>query len=204
MKKRTNVIALLLIPPVLWGCAAQGDNQQLLGAGGGAAVGALLGQALGHDTKSTLIGAALGAAVGWGAIKLMQYKSEPVRTAEEDVKIYGLSARPDSPVVKIQRGTCSPKEVRPGDKVTINTDYSLQLPAAAQNAEVTESLILKKDGKKLTDLPPKNLQYGSGGYLSEAVITIPSDAKPGTYVIEHRVQAGSTYDVDESVFLVQS
>jgi len=56
----------------------------------------------------------------------------------------------------------------------------------------------------LTDLPPKNLRYGSGGYLSEAVISIPQDAQPGTYVIEHRVQAGSTYDVDESVFVVQS
>jgi len=204
MKKRISMIALLLIPPFLGSCVPQGGSGQMMGAGGGAAVGALLGQAIGHDTKSTLIGAALGAAVGWGTVALMQQNSKPVRSAEEDGHVYGLAALPDSPLVKIRRGSSNPKEVRPGAQVTIDTDYSLQLPAGTQSTDVVESFILKKDGKKLTELPPKNVQYGSGGFLSEAVITIPASAQPGTYVIEHKVQAGTSYDVDESTFIVQS
>ena len=52
---------------LLAGCAETGTmtkSQQggLIGAGGGAVIGAILGQAIGHDTQSTLIGAALGAA----------------------------------------------------------------------------------------------------------------------------------------------
>jgi hypothetical protein len=203
MRKRISIIALLLLPSVFVGCATKDSNNQVMGAGGGAAIGALLGQALGRDTKSTLIGAAIGAALGWGTVKLMGYKSKPVRSAEDDARIYGLSSHTDSPLVKIQRGTSNPKEVHAGDKVTINTDYSLQLPAEVKSTEVTEGFVLKKDGEKIADLPPKTLQYGSGGFLSEAVIVVPDNAKPGTYVIEHKVQAGSSYDVDESVFLVK-
>jgi hypothetical protein len=203
MKKQIRIIALLLLPSFFAGCATTDMNNEVLGAGGGAAIGALLGQAIGHDTKSTIIGAAIGAAIGWGTIKLLKSKSTPVRTAEEDVQIYGLSSHKDSPLVKIQRGTSNPKEVHAGDQVTINTDYSLQLPAGVTSTEVIESFVLKKDGEKIADLPPRTVHYGSGGYLSEGAIVIPDNAKAGTYVIEHKVQAGSSYDVDESVFLVQ-
>jgi hypothetical protein len=203
MRKRISIITLLLLPYVFVGCATNDMNNQVLGAGGGAALGALLGQAVGHNTKSTIIGAALGAALGWGTVKLMEYNSKPVRSPEDDARIYGLSPRTNSPLVKIQRGTSNPKEVHAGDKVTINTDYSLQLPAGMTKTKVTEGFVLKKDGEKIADLPPKTLHYGSGGFLSEAVIVVPDNAKPGTYVIEHKVQAGSSYDVDESVFLVR-
>lgn len=40
------------------------DKGTAIGAGGGAAVGAILGQAIGRDTESTLIGAGIGAALG--------------------------------------------------------------------------------------------------------------------------------------------
>jgi hypothetical protein len=204
MKKRISIAAILLLPPFFAGCAVpEGGTGQMLGAGGGAVVGALLGQAIGHDTSSTLIGAAVGAAIGWGAVAIMQQNSKPVRSAEQDASVYGLSSLPDSPRVKIRQGTSSPKAVRSGGQVTINTDYSLQLPEGDQQADVVESFTLMKDGKRLTELPPKTLQYGSGGYLSEAVITIPQEAEPGTYVIEHKIQTGSNYDVDESTFIVQ-
>lgn len=204
MKKRFTMTALVLLPAfIAAGCANQDMNNQAMGAGGGALVGALFGQAIGHNTKSTLIGAAIGAALGWGAVKLMEYNSTPVRTAEEDAKVYGIAPLPDKGLVKIRRGTSNPKEVMPGEKVSIDTDYSLQLPEGMEKTDVTESFTLKKDGEKLAELPPKNIQYGSGGYLSKAVITIPEKAEPGTYVIEHRVQAGTSYDVDESVFLVK-
>ncbi len=47
-------------------CVPQNRTQQgaMVGSGGGAVVGAILGQAIGHNTTSTLVGGALGAAVG--------------------------------------------------------------------------------------------------------------------------------------------
>ncbi|OIP44399.1 MAG: hypothetical protein COZ12_03190 [Deltaproteobacteria bacterium CG_4_10_14_3_um_filter_60_8] len=50
----------------LAGCVPQNRTQQgaMVGTGGGAVVGALLGQAIGHNTTSTLVGGAIGAAVG--------------------------------------------------------------------------------------------------------------------------------------------
>jgi len=63
-------------------------------------------------------------------------------------------------------------------------------------------LTLKKDGKVLANLPPETNQRTSGGWSSDASIPIPTGAQPGTYVIEHKVRAGASYDSVESVFVV--
>ena len=61
MKRVTLTLLILLSLTV--GCVTKTGN----GAVGGAALGALAGQAIGNDTKSTLIGAGIGAVIG-GAI----------------------------------------------------------------------------------------------------------------------------------------
>ncbi|HUN53931.1 MAG TPA: OmpA family protein [Smithella sp.] len=81
-------IALFLCILFLAGCATpQTKTEQgtIIGAGGGAVVGALLGQVIGHNTQSTLIGAALGAAVGgaggYGIGKMMDNQEKEMREA---------------------------------------------------------------------------------------------------------------------------
>lgn len=44
---------------------ATGCNNAQVGAGAGAGIGALAGQAIGHNTSSTLIGAGVGAGAGY-------------------------------------------------------------------------------------------------------------------------------------------
>lgn len=63
--KRHAIIALALAGLVA-GCAGTTESQQRAGTGAllGAAGGALVGQAIGKDTKATLIGAAAGGALG--------------------------------------------------------------------------------------------------------------------------------------------
>lgn len=60
------VIAALVLAFMLSGCAGMNKTQQgaVVGTGAGAATGALLGQAIGRNTTSTLIGAGAGALVG--------------------------------------------------------------------------------------------------------------------------------------------
>lgn len=58
--KKSLVIVPLLAMVTMVGC-----NSAQVGAGAGAGVGALAGQAIGHNTKSTLIGAGAGAVAGY-------------------------------------------------------------------------------------------------------------------------------------------
>lgn len=65
----SNISRLLVIALAftLVACAQPQNNQQrgtMIGTGGGAAAGALLGQAIGSSTEATLIGAGIGALVG--------------------------------------------------------------------------------------------------------------------------------------------
>lgn len=57
------IVALSLLP--MSACQSNEQTGGLVGAGGGAVLGGLLGQAAGHNTTSTLIGAGLGAVGGY-------------------------------------------------------------------------------------------------------------------------------------------
>jgi hypothetical protein len=207
---RKTVIVCVLCLPFLTGCATQQGNDQLKGAGagllGGAALGCLTGFIASGNSRGcatgAAIGAATGAAVGWGAVRLSQYQAEQVRSAQDDQRLYGLSKPVDSTQVKIRKGTATPNTVRPGETVRVATDYSVMLPQNMGSAAVSEGWTLKKDGNVLADLPPQSSQRTSGGWSADATIPIPTNAQPGTYVIEHKVQAGTSYDTDDSVFIV--
>lgn len=61
--KKITLLSLLVASTLIMGCVTNTGNGALLGG----ALGALTGQAIGKDTKGTLIGAGVGAAIG-GAI----------------------------------------------------------------------------------------------------------------------------------------
>ncbi len=208
---RRKIAAIAILPVLMTaGCATQQGNDQLMGAGagmvGGAALGCLTGFLAGGNAsgcaKGAAIGAAVGAVTGWTAVKVSQYQATQVRSAQEDQRIYGLTQSVNATQVKINKGTSTPKMVRPGESVQLFTDYSIQLPANMNATPVSESWILKKDGKVLAELPPQNNQRTAGGWNADATVPIPTNAELGTYVIEHKVLAGSSYDTDESTFVV--
>ncbi len=198
-----RVTGLALCCALMTGCATTEGNQQLFGAGIGTALGCGIGYAIG-GAQGCAIGSALGAAAGWGVVA--QYQATQVRSVAQDQQIYGLTEPVSSTQVQIRKGTSAPNTVRPGDTVKVATDYSLMMPPslAAQGADVEESWVLKKDGKVLTNLPPQKNHRAGGGWAANASIPIPKNAQAGTYVVEHKVQAGPSYDTDESVFIVES
>ena len=202
--------ALALCPALMLGCATQQGNDQLMGLGagaaGGAALGCLTGFIAGGNASScgtgAAIGAATGAVVGWGAVKLSQYQASQVRTPTDDQRMYGLTKPVDTTQVKIRKGSSTPRSVKPGDSVSLFTDYSVMLPPDTPSTQVAESWTLQKDGKALAELPQKSTARASGGWNADAMIPVPKNAELGTYVIEHKVQAGTSYDTDESTFVV--
>jgi len=209
MLKHKTLLAWALCPALLAGCATQQGNDQLVGAGagavGGAALGCLIGLAAGGGKGCAMgaaIGAGTGAIAGWGVVKYQQYQASQVRTPQQDQRLYGLAKSVDTAQVKLNKGLSKPSPVKPGGSVNLSTDYSVQLPANMQTTSVSESWTLKKDGKVLADLPPQTNQRTSGGWNADATVPIPSGAAPGTYVIEHKVQAGNSYDTGESTFIV--
>ena len=204
MNKRAHILSLALCAGLATGCANQGANTQLLGALAGALTGAASGAAIGGDWKGALIGAAAGAALGWGTAKLLEYHSTQVRSEAEERQIYGVTERVQSPLVKLQKGSNSPSQLGPGGQIQVATNYSVLLPQSMMAAEVDESWIVKKDGKVLMELPPQHVKRTGGGWQTNASFAIPKNAAPGTYVIEHKVQSGTSYDTDESVFVVGS
>src|SRR5215475_10676674 len=65
---RATCIRVILVAGLLMPAAACQTNEQtggLVGAGGGALLGGLVGEAAGHSTTSTLIGAGIGAVGGY-------------------------------------------------------------------------------------------------------------------------------------------
>jgi outer membrane protein OmpA-like peptidoglycan-associated protein len=67
MKKIRLAFVFFMASMTIVSCASMETRQEkgtAIGAGSGAAVGAILGQAIGRDTESTLIGAGIGAALG--------------------------------------------------------------------------------------------------------------------------------------------
>lgn len=207
--RHPSLYAALLCPMLLGGCATQQGNDQAMGAGVGALSGAALGCLIGYAASGNhgcatgaAIGAGAGLVAGWGAVKYSQYQAEHVRTAQEEQRVYGLTKAVSTPQVKINKGSSQPSKVKPGDPVMLNTEYSVQLPSGMSTAPVSESWTLKKDGQVLTALPEQTSQRTSGGWNIDATVPIPGNAAPGTYVIEHKVVSGKSYDTDESTFIV--
>lgn len=189
----------------LSGCQSTGGIQdQLAGAGIGAAIGAGVGALVTGSARGAAAGAAIGGLVGLTAVTINQYQARQVRSSAADTRIYGLAQPVSSPQVKIRQGSSSPKTVRAGQTINISTDYSVLLPSGRSSTNVTESWVLKKDGTSVAKLPSKSSSRSAGGWAAKAEITVPDAIEPGTYVIEHRVKSGSSYDTDESTFVVRA
>ncbi len=205
-----SIISVALYGSLAAGCATTPEGQQAQGALLGATLGGITCALLGGNAAECIGSAAAGGVVGWGAVKL--YQASQTRSATQDREVYsrsepelyGLTKPITSTTVKIRRGSSMPNTVKPGQAVTIVTNYSVVTPPNIQSVEVEESWVLKKDGKPLTTLQPQRNQRTAGGWEVQPQVQVPSNAEPGTYVIEHKVQAGTSYDVDESVFYVVS
>ena len=199
-----NAVSAAVCLSLLSGCASMApEEQQSMGAAFGALAGGLATGLATGNVGYGLAGALGGAALAWGAVKLVQYNSQQVRTVEQDRSLYGFTPSVKSVVIKLNKGSASPDAVFPGQQVTVVSDYSLALPTSQSMVEVREMYALKKDGKVLFQSPPQTAQRTAGGYAVNAGIPIPSDATPGTYVVESKVQAGTSYDVNQAVFIVK-
>lgn len=84
--KSLKAIAVSMAALIVVSCGSATKNGALIGTGGGAALGALVGNLIGKNTSGTLIGAAVGAAVGGTAGTLIGKHMDKVK-AEAAAKL---------------------------------------------------------------------------------------------------------------------
>jgi len=199
-KQRTSAIVFVCSASLLTGCATM---EQSFGAAtlGCAGVGILTGVL----TKNAGAGAGAGAGcLALAGIALYSYHSSQTRSVAEDQRMYGYTSPVNTTEVKIRNATAFPETVRAGDKLKIALDYSVMAPQGTNSVDVQETMTLKKDGKVLQELSNRPVARQLGGGSSEVDFTIPQKMPPGTYVIEQKVQAGTSYDVRPTIFVVSA
>lgn len=212
MIRNTTCILMAAVTAIsLTGCnTMETQNNQTAVAVGGCVAGALLG-ALINGGRGAAIGCAGGALVGWSAVRLTEYNSQQARSYSSDQKkyaradpdFYGLNKAVTSPAVRIRKASSSPTKVKQGGSLLLNTDYSVVMPSGMNEAKVKHSWTLTKDGRRLSSVDSPTETRTAGGWNSKAEITIPDQAEPGTYYVEHRVKIGSTYDTETTSFVVR-
>lgn len=156
-------------------------------------------------TKKAGAGAGAGAGcLALAGFAIYNYHSRQTRTIEQDQQLYGYTAPVSSTEVKIRNATASPEMVKAGDTLKLAMDYSVIAPNGTRDVDVEESMVLKRDGKVLKPLAERSIKRPLGGGESEVDFKIPAKMPAGTYVIEHKVKAGTSYDVRPAVFVVKS
>lgn len=204
IKFRTITVAIVFLTSLLSSCATLEENQRL---GGAAVLGVAAGLTtalLTGDVGAGIAAGLAGAAVGWNAVKVVQHESHQVRTAEEDQQLYGFAPATNQVLIRLNKAQASPRKISAGQQTKITSDYSLSVPPSGNNqADVTYSWKLLKDGKVLTESEPVTQTKVAAGHQTNQPISIPEDAELGTYVVETRLASGSAYDINEAIFIVE-
>ncbi|WP_348759282.1 hypothetical protein [Candidatus Methylocalor cossyra] len=112
--------------------------------------------------------------------------------------------RPEDGVLllKLSRCTITPFHARPGHRLTVTTDYLVRLDHAMPQTEVEESWTLRKGDAILSNIPPQKVKRSQGEWETITHIDVPRRAKPGIYVVEHKIQSGTQVDSAKSAFIV--
>lgn len=172
---------------LLTSCATRG-GQQAGGALGGAALAGGICALVGGNAALCGGLAAAGALAGWATVAAIQTNQEKVRTAQAENQRYGWN--PDKGrVIKIHKVTVVPSQVKAGEPVQVETDYSLMGPPEGAQESVTQTFALSKDGNQIHIWDPIDLPRETGGFVVSQTIPVPEGAEPGIYTLTQVLDA---------------
>ena len=106
-----------------------------------------------------------------------------------------------TPRVVIAGVSSTPSIVRVGNEVRLELNYEVIVSEGTQ-VPVSGTWAVYKDGVELATVPAGNELHGRGGYTKSGVITIPEGMELGTYIVKHKVESGTGYDIAESSFII--
>lgn len=199
--RATSAVLLVVLLTTLGasGCATMQENPRTtVGAGAGAAGGALIGGLIGRNTTGVVVGGLIGALAG-GAIG--QYMDRQDRTAAQ--------ARTDAnynpsqgTVVRVETVQADPATVPPRGTVNLVTTYTVLTPNATQNVPVQETREVRHNGVLVAN-PTTQFTRGNGTFTSALPVVLPSSAGRGTYEVMTTVMAGDRSSRGMTTFTVR-
>ncbi len=180
-----TAVCLALAAHLVAGCAGRTEEQTgaAVGAGVGAAVGAITGALA--DKKNPGRGAAIGAgtgalvggAMGWA---VGSYRVKQLRVRDEAVAALGYTAQ-QGVVARIDQVNAAPGQLKPGEQLTFQAQYTVLGPPDGLQIKVKESRTLFFNDQPLTELPSREMPLLQGTNQVQHSLTIPADAAEGAY-----------------------
>ncbi len=189
MTKRMKSVAVCVLAVSLLvstGCQTAGRT-----AGAGAALGAIAGAVIGHQSGHAAEGAAIGAvaggATGYAVHKIRARKKQNRQTTERRYTEAGAYKPSQGQMINIERGVLNPGTVRPGGSVKASMEYAV-LGSGQGGMAVREIRTLKKGQQQLALLSSDEFTRDDGTWVSDMEFTVPSNAAPGEYALEQKVE----------------
>jgi hypothetical protein len=205
MRKIVSLAAIAaLFLSTLSGCAAQNGGMRehqgaAVGAGTGAVGGAVVGGLLGGRQGAVaggLMGALFGGLVG-------NYHDEREKNLAETRRDYTEYNAARGTRLKIERVRTNPPTAAPGDTVEIQLTYAVLTPREDVLVPVRENREILFEGIKVGEASV-DIEREGGTWRSVVPITLPGNARPGTYRVVASVESrGGGKDIEEITFRVR-
>lgn len=185
-----------------------------VGALGGALLGILVSSSS-DRTQGALIGAAAGGAIAysiaWG--KCLRYYADvnsfPVADARQTAAAIGYQPSKGQ-LVKIDKFTVAPAQLRPGDKLQLQASYYVMAPDGAQDIKVVETRTVhfydpEENAWKELGSEQTPLTAALGTRRSDGSVGMPAEVAEGRYRITFKVSAlGLSDQVAQEVMIRKS
>jgi SH3-like domain-containing protein len=186
------LLCLLAAVQALAGCAEMSHEQT--GAATGAGIGAVVGAVAGGLTdkknpgQGALIGATAGALVGGAAgWAVGAYRVKQLKPREEAAAANNYTPQ-QGVVTKIDRTAATPQQLKPGDQLTVLSQYTVLGPPQNNQIRVREARTVFFNDQPLTELPARELVLVQGTNEIQSSITLPPDAADGNYRVMTTVE----------------
>lgn len=175
----------------------------LLGAAGGALLGALHAKVTGGDVgEGAVVGALAGGAVTF-AISRMQDKRLATRDQVIAAESYDAAQGYRAGVRSI---TVEPALVKPGQKITIVTTYWALAPTAAEEFGVRRyaGIALSETFLRAFRFNPEPFRFAEGGgeYQTTIELDVPPQTPPGSYSLHWVIDGQSAGGESSAIFTV--
>lgn len=204
--RKTVCLALIaaLLLGALQGCAATNRGARehegaVVGAGVGAAGGAVIGGLVGGK-RGAVVGGLLGALTGG---ILGDYHDRKEKGLAETRQAHAEYSAAKDARVRIEAVRSTPAVAAPGDTIEIRMTYAVLAPREDVLVPVRETREILFDGARVGEARI-DIEREGGTWSSVVPITLPRDARPGSYRVLASVETrGGGKDVEEITFRVR-
>jgi len=194
----TLLVLIMAVSLGTAGCATISEHEKTaIGAGAGAATGALAGGLISRNTTGVVVGGLIGALAGGG---IGYYLERQDRTGPQAVVATGYSPAQGN-VVRVDGVQADPIQVRPGGTVNLGISYTVLTPHADQSYLVRETREIRHNGVLVAN-PTTEFHRSNGAFTSALPITLPPNAGRGSYEVTTTVSIGDRLSRGGTTFSV--